>query len=59
VSTGHHTQTQSRRTRFAHSSNLIDARHGDTPLLELLLQCVDYGKRGHGIIVRGARIGNW
>jgi hypothetical protein len=35
------------------------AGHGDTPLLELPLRCIDCGKRGHGIIVRGARQGAW
>jgi hypothetical protein len=38
---------------------LIDRGHGDTPLLELPLRCVECGKRGHGIIVRGARQGGW
>jgi hypothetical protein len=33
------------------------AGHGDTPLLELPLRCIDCGKRGHGIIVRCARQG--
>jgi hypothetical protein len=42
------------RYRTLDLQKLIDHGHGDTPLIELPLRCVDCGKRGHGIVVSGA-----
>ena len=47
------------RYRTLDLQKLIDQGYGDTALIELPLRCIDCGKRGHGIIVRGARTGSW
>jgi hypothetical protein len=39
------------RHRMLDLQKLIDVGHGDTPLTELPLRCIECGKRGHGIVV--------
>jgi hypothetical protein len=49
---------RSPRYRTLDLQKLIDQGHGDTPLIELPLRCIECGKRGHGIVVSGGRRGD-